>query len=228
METQALVAEVRAGRGKGPARQLRASGRIPAVFYGRGVEPRALSVVPRDVLKVLSTVLGRNVLIALKVDGKDEYVMLKDMQVDPISREPKHVDLYRVDLERPVTARVPFKTTGRAAGVVKGGKLKVVYRDLPVLAKPGQIPASISADVSHLELHQAVQVKDLVLPEGVVCTLAPTRSVATVEIEKKIEEEPAPGAAAAAAPGAAPAAGASTPPPAAAGKAAAPAKGGKK
>lgn len=204
MQTQTLSAEVRAGRGKGPARQLRAEGKIPAVFYGRGTEGKTLALVPRDLLKVLSTELGRNALIELTVDGKKEHVMVKDVQLHPVSKQPLHADLYKVELDKPVAVRIPFKAVGRAVGMVKGGKLKVVHRDVPALAKPGQIPAVILVDVSHLDLNEAVQVKDLQLPEGVTVTMAATRSLALVEMEKIVkEEEVAPGA-----PGAAPAAGA--------------------
>ena len=84
METTTLQAEVRASRGKGPARRLRAEGKVPGVFYGPGVEPTPLTLSPKELTKALRGERGRNVVFKLSVDGKDELAMVKD--VDKIGR----------------------------------------------------------------------------------------------------------------------------------------------
>ncbi|MGB5695622.1 MAG: 50S ribosomal protein L25, partial [Polyangiales bacterium] len=96
METTTLQAEVRASRGKGPARRLRAQGKVPAVFYGPGVEPTPLTLSPRELTKALRGERGRNVVFKLSVGGKDELAMVRDLMTDPVTHELLHIDLYRV------------------------------------------------------------------------------------------------------------------------------------
>jgi len=204
METQSLKVQIRNTKGKGPAKQMRAKGDLPAIFYGPGQPGVALSVPPKELLTGLRTKFGRNVLFKLDVEGKEEFAMLSELQIHPVTREPVHADFKRVDLEVPVSVRVPLVVEGRAKGVVKGGELRVNFRTLPLQAKPSQIPAAVVVDVTELEIHQATRVKDLALPEGVRVALPAEQAVVAVATERKIvEEEAAPGAAAAAAPAAA-------------------------
>lgn len=185
MERQTLQAEVREGRGKGPARQLRMQGRIPAVVYGPGLDPKALSVSPKDLVRVLSTPYRRNALIEVVVDGETTLCMVRELQAHPVTEQPLHVDLYRVDLERPVKTTVPFETSGRAVGVQRGGKLRVVFRELPVMAKPEDVPAKIVHDVTPLDQGQQATVADLSLPEGLTVLMKPERTLVAVEGERK-------------------------------------------
>ncbi len=243
METQTLKAEVRTAGGKGPARQLRMKGLIPAVFYGPGKTPANLTVSPDDVTDLVGGEFGRNQIVTLEFGGQKELAVVRDLEVDPLSRKVLHVDFYSVARDRAVRTKVPFITKGRAAGVAAGGVLRVIYRSLPVLGAPDKIPAKIEVDVTSLDLHQAIRVKDLALPAGVAVAYPPERPVVSVETKEKekTDEEfygtvaavpgaaPVAGAAAPAAGAAAPAAGAAAP---AAGakdaKAAAPAKDAKK
>lgn len=228
MQTQTLKAEVRGERGKGPARQLRLKGLIPAVFYGPGKKPANLAVSPEEVTKSLRGEFGRNQVLELDLKAGKELAVVRDLAVDPVSRELLHVDFYSVALDRPVRLRVPFIAKGRAVGVAAGGVLNVIAREIPVLGLPMNIPASIEVDITNLELHQSIKVRDLKMPEGVTVALPLDRPVVAVEAKEKEEiVEPTAEAAAAAAAGA-PAAGAA---PAAAGAAkdakAAPAAAGK-
>ena len=121
METTTLQAEVRAGRGKGPARRLRGEGKIPAVVYGPGLEPALLTVSPKPLLKALRGEYGRNVVYVLEWNGKKELAMVKDLATDPVTSDLLHVDFYRVTEESPVVVNVPFQAKGRAQGVRMGG-----------------------------------------------------------------------------------------------------------
>jgi large subunit ribosomal protein L25 len=220
MEAQTLKAEVRNGSGKGPARQLRMRGLIPAVFYGPDKSPTNLTVSPVQVSTALSGPYGRNQLVALDFgDGKTELAVVRDIAVDPMSRKPLHVDFYSVALDRAVRTKVPFIANGRARGVAEGGVLHKIFRELPVVGPPGAIPADITVDVTPLGMHQGIKTKDLALPPGVSVALPAERNlvIVTTKEKEKPEDEGA------AAPGAAPAAGAAATP-AAGGKAAAPAK----
>lgn len=198
MEAQTLKAEVRKESGKGPARQLRMRGLIPAVFYGPDKKPTNLTVQPGQVTAALSTPHGRNQLMKLEFpDGTSELAVVRDLAVDPVSRKPIHVDFYSVALDRPVRAKVPFVTTGRAKGVAEGGILHKIFRELPVVGPPGAIPASITVDVTSLAMHQGVKTKDLVLPEGVTVSLPAEQNLVLVTTKEKEKAEEAAAAAAA-------------------------------
>lgn len=185
MDKQTLQAEVREGRGKGPARQLRMGGKIPAVLYGQGVDSVALSVDPTELTKALKTLWRRNVLIDLKVGDDSHNVVVRDLQVHPISREVRHADFYKVGDDQKVKYKVPLKTSGRAAGVAMGGSLNVMYRTLPVQCTPDKVPAAITVDVRELEMLDSVKVSELSLEDGVEVLMAPERICVFCEAEKK-------------------------------------------
>ncbi|HEX2675070.1 MAG TPA: 50S ribosomal protein L25 [Polyangiales bacterium] len=226
MASHNIATEARTETGKGANRQLRLRGLMPAVYYGPGREPQGLAVSPKELAVALSTELGRNALVSLKINGAEELAMVQDLQVHPVTRKPLHVDFYKIDPEKEIERGVPFIAEGKAKGVVEGGELVVIYRLLPLRAKPAAFPAKITVDVSPLEIGDHIKVKELKLPAGVTAALPPERNVVScVTMRKRADEEEA---AAAAAPGAAgaPAAGAAAAAPAA-GAAAAPAAGAK-
>jgi large subunit ribosomal protein L25 len=173
METTTLQAEVRAGRGKGPARRLRAQGKLPGVFYGPGLEPTPLTLSPKEITKALRGERGRNVVFKLSVDGKDELAMVKDVTTDPVTQELLHIDLYRILEDKALEVNVPFRTYGRSVGVVQGGVLNVTRRVLPLRTTPANIPVSIEVDVTHLALKDTISIEDIELPAGVECSLNP-------------------------------------------------------
>lgn len=202
METQKLQAEVRQAGGKGLARNLRANGQIPAIFYGPGTEPKTLSVVPKALRKALATDKARNTLIELDIAGHKELALVKDVEIHPISREPLHVDFYRVEKGRPVVVNVPLEIKGKSQGVTDGGVLRVVFRQVPLEVAPESIPAKIVVDITALKLHEAIQVKDLEIPAGSKVKMSQERTVISIVSEDKRAEEEATPAAAAAAPAA--------------------------
>jgi large subunit ribosomal protein L25 len=204
METTTLQAEVRAGRGKGPARRLRAEGKVPGVFYGPGVEPTPLTLSPKELTKALRGERGRNVVFKLSLDGKDQLAMVKDLTTDPVTQELLHIDLYRIIEDKVLDVNVPFRTYGRSVGVVQGGVLNVTRRVLPIRTTPANIPVSIEADVTHLGLKDTISVEDIELPEGVECSLQPKLTLVIILEPRKataaeVEEDEAAAAAAEAA-----------------------------
>ncbi len=214
MQTRPVTTEVREQTGKGAARQLRARGLVPAVYYGPGFAPKGLAVSPKDLTAALSTEHGRNIVIELKQGDKTELAMVQELQVHPVTRRPVHVDFYKIDPELVIQREVALVAEGKAKGVVAGGELIVIYRSLPLRAKPGQFPARVVVDVTNLEIGDHVLVKDVALPAGVTAALPAERNVIScVTMRKRMEEEeaPAPGAAAAAPAAAAAAAPAAAP-----------------
>ena len=204
METTTLQAEVRAGRGKGPARRLRAEGKIPGVFYGPGVEPTPLTLSPKELTRALRGERGRNVVFKLSLDGKDQLAMVKEVTTDPVTQELLHIDLYRIIEDKELEVNVPFRTYGRSVGVVQGGVLNVTRRVLPLRTTPAKIPVSIEVDVTHLALKDTISVEDIEFPEGVTCSLNPKLTLVIILEPRKataaeVEEDEAAAAAAEAA-----------------------------
>lgn len=185
MEAQALTTEARQGTGKGAARQLRAAGMIPAVYYTRGSEPVSLAVSPKELTAALSTSHRRNRLFTITVNGESKPVIVQDLQVHPVTRDLLHVDFLGVDPTNPIERAVPLKTKGRAAGVVSGGDLRVLFRSLPVRCTPDAFPADITLDVTKLQQGESIKVADVKLPEGVTIQMPAERNVVTIAASRR-------------------------------------------
>jgi large subunit ribosomal protein L25 len=215
MESIKVSATRRSESGKGVASRLRATGKIPAVAYGKQLPAQALAVSPDALKAVFASAYGNNNVIELDVEGKDKLtVLLRDYQYHPVSRQLLHADFVQIHLDQPVDVEVPLELTGKPLGVIQGGILRQVFRKLPLRALPNNIPVKIVHDVSSLELDGHVASKDLALPEGVSVRLPAEQTVASIVHEIVREEETAAPAAGAAAAGAAaaPAAGAAAAP----------------
>ena len=199
MEKQTIPAEVRTLRGKGPARQLRMQGKIPAVLYGPGGDTEAISVDPTVLTKSLTGPHRKNQLLELDIGGRTQFATVKDLDVHPVTRVVRHADFYRVSLEQPATYEVPVRTTGRAKGVVKGGDLRVLFRTLPVRVTPDKVPSEIVLNVENLDMLESIRVKDIPLESGELVLPAERAVVVCSSERKKVAEEEAaaPGAAAA-------------------------------
>jgi large subunit ribosomal protein L25 len=216
MSENVLAAERREGRGKGPARRLRRQGLIPAVVYGRKGEPSHLSVDPTLLLEAIDTPQRFNTLLTLQLEGTKTYVLFKDYQVDPVTRQLLHADFLEVQLDQPVTVEVPVVTTGRAEGQTQGGILSVAAHEILLEALPAKIPVRIEVDVTNLKIGQSIHVSELKAPEGCKFRYSTDYVVAFVAVPEKEEVvapvAPVPGVEGApAVPGAAPAAGAPAP-----------------
>jgi large subunit ribosomal protein L25 len=214
MESIKVSASRRSEGGKGVASRLRATGKIPAVAYGKQLPAQALAVTPESIKQVLVSPYGSNNVIELDVDGKDKLtVLLRDYQYHPVSRSLLHADFVQIHLDQPVDVEVPLELPGKPVGVVKGGTLRQVFRKLPIRALPNNIPVKIVHDVTNLDLDGHVAPKDLALPEGVSVRLPQEQTIASIVHEIVREEETAaPAAGAAPAAAAAPAAGAKAAP----------------
>src|SRR5215510_2513500 len=165
-----LQAEKREGRGKNEARRLRAGGRIPAVLYG-AEKGKALEIAvdPKALLRILHSESGVNTLIGLEglASSGDTRVLVKEYQLDPIDHELLHADFYQVAMDKTITVTVPIVLKGEAKGVKQqGGIVDFVNREIEIEVLPGDIPESITVDVSELMLNQGVRVRD-VATEGV-------------------------------------------------------------
>jgi large subunit ribosomal protein L25 len=187
-----LQATLRNTTGNGPARQLRRSGKTPGILYGRETAPVSLAVDTHDFEQIINKYNINQVLIKLDVtDGSfpQSSVMIKELQVHPLTRDPLHVDFYVIDMKRKITVSIPVVTTGKAAGVEEGGILQVVRRELDVNCLPGMIPEHIQIDISHLQIGDAVHIGEIELEGDVEFLDDESLTVVTV-LSPQVEEEP--------------------------------------
>jgi large subunit ribosomal protein L25 len=191
-----LEAVKREGRGKNEANRLRASGKIPAVFYGPGKDGKgpqgvAVAVDPKAVLRILHSDTGANTLINLKLDGSETRVIVREYQLDPITHHLLHADFYQLAMDKAMIVTVPIVLKGEAKGVKQqGGLVDFVTREIEIECLPANIPENITVDLTELMLHESVRVRDLpVDPKWKAISEGDTMLVHIVM--PKAEEEPA-------------------------------------
>jgi large subunit ribosomal protein L25 len=192
METRSLNIELRTSTGKGISRQLRRNGRLPAIVYGKGIEPTAISIDQRELGKVLSGDGAMNSLITLNggegLNGS--VVIVADLTVEPLKGTPKHVDLHKVNMDEKVRVEVAIRLKGAAKGVKDGGLLDFVKHTVEIECLPALIPAHLDVDVTGLAIGHSIHVSDLQLPPNLRLLDDPKTSVVSV-LGKAREEAPA-------------------------------------
>ena len=232
MDEIALNVEPRDGQGKGPARRLRQSGKIPGVFYGPKSAAVPLAVDKKEFTSHVSNLEGSH-LIRLQsphADLQQKVALVREVQVHPVSGSVLHVDFYEVDLTQRLQVTVPLHFVGKAVGTTEGGILQPIVREIEVECLPSDIPQYIDVDVSALAIHDAIHYADVQMPPNVTAVYDTNEAVVTVlppTVEEVKVAEPVEGVVE----GAAPAEGAAAPKEGAAkegaAKEAAPAKEGK-
>ena len=184
-------------------KQLRSTGRVPAVIYGGQAKPENLELVAKELEDLIHHSVSENILVDLAVDKSKRLALLQEVQHHPLHGNVLHVDFHEVSPDEKVTIMVPVETVGEAIGVkTGGGVLEHVLFRIKVRALPKDLPEQIVVDVTHLELGKSIHLGDIKAPEGVEILGDKKVSVISVALPKTEEEE-----AAEAAEGAAPAAG---------------------
>ncbi len=150
-------------------KKLRASGRVPAVIYGRLNKPQNLELDIKDIENVIHHSASENVLVDVAVTGGAKHLALvQEVQHHALSGKVLHVDLHEVAEDEKVTIMVPVESTGEAVGVkTSGGVLEHVLFKIKVRALPKDLPEVITVDVSHLEIGKSVHLGEIKAPEGV-------------------------------------------------------------
>jgi large subunit ribosomal protein L25 len=191
MAKSVLNVETRVRTGKGGSRKVRRDGLVPAVVYGKGFEALNLRLDPKALQQAIATDAGWNTLITLKGDGPfdGQVVILKDMQISSIRREPKHIDFLAIDLKKAISIMVPVHPVGKSQGEVEGGTLQLVRHELELHCLPTNIPTSIEIDVTKLNIGDVVHIDEVVLPEGVESLHDVNYTVLTVVGHKPEEVE---------------------------------------
>lgn len=194
MEMRALTIEKRVGTGKGAAKRLRRSGRVPAILYGGGT-PVNIAVNPKDIFRLIHGHEGGTQLLQVTfAESPDKRMaIIRDMQVDPVTEDLVHVDLQEVAMDKPIQVTVPLRHVGEPVGVRDAkGILEMILREVQVSCLPASIPESFTADVSELGIHDVFTVGQLVAPEGVRILTDASQAVATVAPPMAEEEVAAP------------------------------------
>jgi len=187
------------------AKKLRASGRIPAIIYGRQAQPQNLEVLAKEMEDLIHHSISENLLVdlAVKDDGRPKRLALvQEVQHHPLSGKVLHVDFHEIAENEKVTVRIPVETTGEAEGVkTDGGVLEHVLFKIQARGLAKDLPESITVDVSHLKIGDAIHLGDIKTPAGVELVGDKKIPVIAVAAPRTEEEEAAEAAEAAAAPG---------------------------
>lgn len=205
METLEIQVETRAVGSKRQARRIRRDGKIPGVLYGPKTPPVALELNKKEFSNRVAGLEGSH-LVRLKSGSTalaDKVALVKEMQYHPITGEVIHTDLYEVDLTAKIQVRVPLHFVGKAAGVVRGGILQPIVREIEVECLPLDIPEFFNVEVSALDIGDSIHIEELPMPEGVNVVSESNLALVAV-VPPTVEEAPTPTAVPAEAPAVAP------------------------
>ena len=165
-----LIATVRAGTGKGAARQARRDGDVPGIVYGGGTEPLPINIPYNALMKRLKAGRFLSTLFNLQVEGhEDVRVICRGVQRHVVKDVPTHVDLLRLrrTTRLNVFIHVNFDNAQLAPGIKRGGVLTVVRAEVELNVLAGEIPDHITVDLTGKEVGDVIHIQDVVLPEGV-------------------------------------------------------------
>jgi large subunit ribosomal protein L25 len=196
VETVEIQIEARESDGKGAARRARKTGKLPGIFYGPKTKAVALMVDRKEFMSRVADLEGSH-LIRIKSASPalaDKVALVKELQYHPITGEVVHADLYEVDLLAKIRVKVPLHFVGKASGVVRGGILQPVVREIEVECLPLDIPEYFNVDVSALDIGDSAHIEDLVMPEGVTAIYESNLALVAV-VPPTVEEAPAAAAA---------------------------------
>ena len=194
-EISIMPALERERAGKGPARAVRRAGNIPAVIYGAKKDPSLVALEERVLVKELNAPGFFTRLYDVDVKGKKQRVLARDVQFDPVTDRPLHVDFLRVSATTSVTVNVPvvFVNEEESPGLTGGGVLNVVRHEIEVSCRADAIPSHIDVDLTGIEVGDGVHISMVALPDGVEPTITDRDfTIATIAAPvKSIEEEEA-------------------------------------
>ena len=170
MKRISLNAQARTEKGKGATGRLRKLGMIPTIVYGMDVDPVLISINMHVFQTSTSKLAGENAIFAVTAEGtdlKDQLTVIRDVQRDPVTERIMHLDLLRIDINKPIEVDVQVTSKGSPIGLISGGQLEHGLRSLRLRCLPNAVPNAIEVDISGLALNQSLHVRDLSLGEGI-------------------------------------------------------------
>jgi large subunit ribosomal protein L25 len=177
---------------------MRRAGRVPAVVYGAKQPPSMISVDPKDLMRALRAGSFLATVFDVDVNGKTERVLPRDVQFDPLTDRPLHVDFLRVSPTTTVTVDIPvaFRNEEASPGLKRGGLLNIVRHEIEAHCRADAIPHHIEVDLTGLDIGDSVHISMITLPEGVRPTITDRDfTVATIAAPTVVQEETAAAAA---------------------------------
>jgi large subunit ribosomal protein L25 len=183
MTEMTIEVQPREERGKNSNRRLREQGLVPAVVYGGGRDPVPVQVNKKALLELMRSTEGHNPVFLLQLagTGKSRHAMIREMQINHVTRHLLHVDFQRVVMTEKIRVAVHVELVGVPYGVkTEGGLLDFVSRELHITCTPDKIPAKVEVDVTGLHVGQHIEAGQIELPEGVELTDEPGRVIASV------------------------------------------------
>ncbi|WP_193367428.1 50S ribosomal protein L25/general stress protein Ctc [Pelagibius marinus] len=180
--------------GKGPARAARRAGQVPGVIYGAKKDPTLISVEERLLNKLLHQGGFFSTLFDVKMDGKSERVLARDVQFDPVTDFPVHIDFLRVSAATSVNVEVAvhFINEEECPGLKEGGVLNVVRHEIELACRADAIPSQIEIDLTGLQIGDGVHISMVKLPDGVVPTITDRDfTIATIAAPTVVRDEAA-------------------------------------
>jgi len=174
MAETVFTAERRERAGKGAARAARRAGLVPGVIYGAKKAPEMVALKPAELMPELRKVSFFTNLYGVQVNGSSTEVLVRDVQFDPVSDRPVHVDFMRVEADTRITVHVPvvFENEAASPGIKRGGVLNVVRHDIELICLATQIPHKIAVDLTGLDIGDSVHISAIKLPDGVRPTIS--------------------------------------------------------
>jgi large subunit ribosomal protein L25 len=197
-EITSLNAETRERLGKGAARAIRRAGRVPAIIYGDGKDPVAVSLEPRELGRVISKPGFMATVVDVAINGTTHRTLPRDIQYHPVTDAPLHIDFMRVGAGARVTVTVPvsFINQDRSIGIRRGGILNIVRHGIEVSCSVEAIPERLVVNLDGLDIGDSVHINAIALPEGVRPTTSERDfTIATIGASSAVREEAAQAAA---------------------------------
>jgi large subunit ribosomal protein L25 len=192
-----LVVEVRERTGKGGARAARREGMVPGILYGGKLAPVAITLRRNEVDKAIGTGQFLSSTVTINHKGDKQLVIPQAVQMHPVRDTPQHIDLYRVEADQKIKVEVQVHFVGEeeSPGIKQGGSINIVRHTVELLVEAGNIPESLTADISELDIGDNVKISDIKLPAGAEPTITDrdftvaTIAGRTAEIVEEVEEE---------------------------------------
>jgi large subunit ribosomal protein L25 len=204
-----IKASVRTRAGTGGAREVRRQAGVPAIIYGNGSAPQTIALPSNELVSLINRGRFLSSVIDIDVDGARTRVIPREVQADPVSGKPVHVDFQRVDAGSRIRVNVPVRFVNEALspGLKRGGVLNIVRHEVEVICPADSIPEFFEFSLAGMEIGRSLHISATTMPEGVEPTIKNRDfTVATIGGHRADEEAPAGAPGAPAAEGAAPAA----------------------
>jgi large subunit ribosomal protein L25 len=198
MEIVKLVVHRRDRAGKGVARRLRRAGQLPAVVYGNG-STLAIALAAKDLTHIQQSEAGENSILDFTIEGDTTescQAILREVQIDPVSRAFLHADFYRVDMHKEITVMVPLTFINEPHALLQSANAMLTYlwREVEVSCLPSDIPDEITVDLAHIQPGATLKACALVLPSGVTLVADAEEVIVTAHVEVEAPAEGSTGA----------------------------------